>query len=218
MWTLIKREINDNARILGGVIGALVGLAVPALILNVSAYDTGKVDRLGLSQSFEGFFNISILVLSLLAIALGINQLHKDRTKKISAFFVTLATTRQQIFLAKILAGVVVIFIGILIASTPVMVVLKIRPPLLPVDYPLLLMRVIFAFCFVLTAYMLGLAVGLSNGNWGLVVLPLVLLVLLVAMLFIFNSGPVSAFWVVLVLIGLAFLIYARQQFLQTSL
>lgn len=217
MWTLIRREWNDNAPILLIGIGALIGLMVVTLISEMNTYNTKEVEQLGLPQSLEGMFNTGLLGLSLLATALGVNQLYKDRTKKISAFLVTLATTRQQVFLAKILAGVIFVFFGIVISSIPIIVMLKIRPPLLPVDYSLLLMRLIFAFCFALIAYLLGLAVGSSKSNWGLIVLPLFLLVLLVAMLLVPFSSPVTGF-VILVLMGLAFLIYARQQFLRASL
>jgi hypothetical protein len=216
MWMLVKRELNDDALILLiGLAGVIVTGAIP-LAFGIRDYDAGTIDRIGLPQNFEGFFNLGTVLFSLLVAALGINQMYKDRVKKISAFLVTLATTRQRVLLAKIFTGVVFTFVGFVISALPVMIMLKKHPPLLPVDYSVLLTKWVFAFGFGLTAYMLGLSCGFAKSQWGLVVLPLILLALMVGMMLV-SFSPAAKF-IVLVLMGFAFLIYARQQFLRASL
>jgi hypothetical protein len=216
MWTLIKREVKDETVIL------LIGLAVVivtgtiALITDINKYNDRTTNPLGLSQSFEALFNIGTILFSLLVTALGINQVYKDRTKKISAFLVTLATTRQWLLVAKILLGIIFIIIGFVMSALPVMIMLKKYPPILPVDYSVLLIKWLFGICFGFTSYMLGLVCGFSKSQWGFVVLPIILLLLIVWLL-IMPFSPVLKF-AVLFVTGLAFLIYARQQFLRVSL
>jgi hypothetical protein len=216
MWTLIKRELKDNCK---GMLGWVYALVIADVVFSISYLKRYQIDVeniLGFMKDYEGFFNICILSLALFAVGLGIYQIYSDQMKKISAFLVMQAMTRERVFFAKMITGIVLVFIGTIIPSVSVIVILKIHPPLLPIDYSALFIKWMLALVFCLTSYLSGLAFGLSKSQWMLIFSPMILLVLVLAMMFI-EFSPTSKF-IVLILMGLAFLLYARQQFLRASL
>ena len=105
MLALIKREIEDNRVFF---IAAII-LAVIFSVLFV--YQQYNRERYGDMVVSFGIM-ISILMTAGLC-ALGAAQMYSDKTKKVSALLATLAVSRNQIFTARVITGVLLLLIGL---------------------------------------------------------------------------------------------------------
>ena len=105
MLTLILREIEDNwvfllaAALVAGVFSFLIGWQM----YSVNGNNTGAVIAVLAVNAVFGIFVFC---------GLGASQMYWDRMKKISALLATLPVTRNQIFTARIVTGIIVVVIG----------------------------------------------------------------------------------------------------------
>lgn len=169
MFTLIKRELEDNY---GTILVAflLSGLSSSLIYLFTEAKEPNQGPLLYLSA----FFGILIL---LLFCAIGVTQMYLDRQRKISSFLTMLAVSREKILIAKIITGVITIFITLL----PLIIITVIIFSRIERDMGIVVNRASIgqflklAFLLSLACYFLGLQYGWSQrrffpsmGSFGL--------------------------------------------------
>jgi ABC-type transport system involved in multi-copper enzyme maturation permease subunit len=105
MLTLIMREIEDNRVFFFGVLLLAVIISVLfAWQLYYETMDDGPFILIPVLNTILG---------ALIFCAMGAGQMYWDRTKKISALLATLAVSRGQIFAARIIAGFLLVLIGL---------------------------------------------------------------------------------------------------------
>ncbi|MGA2093746.1 MAG: hypothetical protein ABSH16_10125 [Sedimentisphaerales bacterium] len=104
MLTLIKREIEDNYVF-------FIGVVILATIFSMTVFwHRYYGERYDDSLIVIGFV-LSIVVM-LGFCSMGAAQMYLDKTKKVSALLATLAVTRNQIFTARVVAGLLLVLIG----------------------------------------------------------------------------------------------------------
>ena len=154
MFTLIKREIEDNIAYF-----AAAALFSTALVIAVTslAYNAEELSEVALSLS------IPIIVLAILGFsAMGASQMYTDKTRKISALLSTLRVTRAQILAARIVTGILTILILLVPLAVTAAVLLRLFPPPFPI-YPHFVSEIFTAvFLTAFACYCLGLQIGWS--------------------------------------------------------
>lgn len=128
MLTLLKREIEDNwVFFLAAVILAFAcSLFIAWQLYYVKAND---------EESFVTLLMMNAICGMLIFCGLGAAQMYWDRTRKVSALLATLAVTRNKIFVARILAGALVVVVGFLPGVWTMTFVLKMVEPTTGVKY-----------------------------------------------------------------------------------
>ena len=160
MFTLIKREIEDNVVYF---VGAVLLAAVIIFILVGTAYAPGT------KNPFWPLLHLltPILVISaaLGFCAMGVTQMYTDRMRKQSSFLITLAVTRGRLFSARVITGV----LAIMTFFVPVILTIRILLPVIATPIP-----VVFSVFFeistttclmVFSCYCLGLMIGWNSGK-----------------------------------------------------
>jgi ABC-type transport system involved in multi-copper enzyme maturation permease subunit len=105
MLTLIKREIEDNyVFFVGTLILTVILTSVFVWGLYYGEKDDGPFIGVPVWNSFLGM---------LIFCGMGAAQMYWDRTKKISALLATLAVSRGRIFIARVIAGFLLVIIGL---------------------------------------------------------------------------------------------------------
>lgn len=107
MLTLIKREISDNK-----VFFILVFILTMILVFTEIFLTYYTSDTHGMTIGFNN--NLTIIVIGLLLLisaAMGASQMRQDKNRKVSTFLSTLATTRDQILIARVCAGILAILL-----------------------------------------------------------------------------------------------------------
>jgi hypothetical protein len=155
MLTLIKREIEDNYVF-------FIGAIIPAIFFSIMlAWYQYYGERSNVSLNVFGFI-LSVVVL-LGFCSMGAAQMYFDKTKKVSALLATLAVTRNQIFTARVIAGLLLVVIGFIpIAEVIIMTCSWLNTPGLH-----LYIRTGFYYEFLIPTFILGFAcycVGLQAG------------------------------------------------------
>lgn len=101
MFTLIRREIEDH---IVYFIAALAFSLVFSLITIISSYQENFAEEYGVM--LPALYIVLTVIIIIWACAMGTSQMYVDRNRKISAFLSTLPVSRNQIFAARVLAGV----------------------------------------------------------------------------------------------------------------
>jgi len=182
MLALIKREIEDNvvlfilavvAMVFFGVISTSMSLK---MIISsnppIGVISTGTSVRMilstppiGIPMPMYSIFAPLLPVAALLITLFGARQMYSDKTKKTSAFLSTLTTTRQRIFIARIIAGLLWVLIVLVPIAVADIVLLKLYPRLVPVDIGLLVRLFSISLFVCLACYALGLQLGFQNNR-----------------------------------------------------
>ncbi|MGD9109669.1 MAG: hypothetical protein PVG93_01895 [Phycisphaerales bacterium] len=178
MFALIKSEVRDH---LVYFIGAAAISTLSVIIAVSIAYNANELDRRIVAMTPL----IPLIFISALGIAgMGSAQMYTDKNKNISALLSTLATTRQRIFLARIITG----FTAILILLLPITITCHTLIRLFTLPIPLYT-GIVYNIFFVglsmsFACYCLGLQTGWTSNKLtptlGALVLALILLSLLV--------------------------------------
>ena len=213
MLTLIKREITDhNVYFLGAVIltSILLCLTVFAAYKIVYQYD---------HEDAVTYIGLSLPVIMMLMIGfsgMGVSQMYTDRARKISAFLSTLPVSRNQILLARIITGILVILIIVLpfIITSMVMTYLFASP--IPF-FPGMIFDIFVAiFLLGFACYCLGLMTGWTAGKIAPTLGCLGLTFILTTLIIVKGFGPSAKG--ILIMIIVACLIRTWQKFTSTSL
>ena len=178
MFTLIIREIEDNrvffiaAAILVAIFGALFGWQ-----LYYGEVDDGPFIAMPLFNAMLGM---------LMFCAMGAAQMYRDKTKRVSALLATLAVTRGHIFIARVIAGfllVLIVFIPIAGASIAAVLTRSVEPShFIRSLYPEISIPV---FLLGFACYCIGLQAGWTSSRviptlgpiaLGLILIPVILI------------------------------------------
>lgn len=158
MFTLIKREVEDGITYF---IAAAVLSAIIILILVYTMY-----------WRESGETNVHLLILPgllplvlLMFGAMGVSQMYTDKNRKISSFLSTLAVTRNQILIARVVAGILAILIFMVPWIITAVILLRIFAPPLPLYMDLLAESFVTMFLLAFGCYCVGLQTGWSSGK-----------------------------------------------------
>lgn len=157
MWTLIKREMDD-CRVF---FVAAVGYAVCVILILISA-----VYSAGMSMSYvKSASPVMLLTGMVLFCLMGAGQMYLDRTRRISCFLSTLAVTRSRIFVARVITGLLLIFLTIAPIAAAGMVIVRVLYEPIPVYQRMFGELVGTVFVLSIAAYSLGLLTGWARGR-----------------------------------------------------
>lgn len=183
MFTLIKREIEDNARIY--ILGLAVSCIYVCILSTSAAMQVKNLVPIGLPRIMYSVFWSLIPVAAFLATALGSAQMYKDKNQKISAFLLTLATTRNKIISARIIAGLIWILMVMVPIIITYLILVQVFPILIPYPKGMVIKLFIAMFLMSLSCYSIGLVVGdnthrnLSQILFGIIVALILTLILI---------------------------------------
>jgi hypothetical protein len=206
MLSLIVREIRDN----------IVSVALPCLIsalgITVAIIFAFSPVREGVVVPIGPF--ISILLLAFCG--LGAAQAYGDRANRISSLLATLGVTRNRIFAARVLAGLLTVLVSLVpLAATTILLLWMFMPPL--EFYGRMVVEISLTVLLAAVAcYLAGLLVGWTTSKAWLLAGCVLLLLSLVSLVVIKGFGP-DAMALLLLFIGAA-LWYAWHTFTSTSL
>jgi ABC-type transport system involved in multi-copper enzyme maturation permease subunit len=206
MLSLIAREIRDN----------IVSVALPCL---VSALGITVAIIFALSQGQGGVFPPTIPftpVLLLAFCALGASQAYGDRANRTSSLLATLGVTRNRIFAARVVAGLLTVLVSLVpLVVTTIVLLWMFVPPL--EFYQGMVVEISLTVLLVAVAcYFAGLLVGWTTSKAWLLAGSVLLLLSLVSLVVIKGFGP-GAMVILLLFIGAAFG-YAWHTFISASL
>ncbi len=206
MLSLIAREIRDN----------IVSVALPCL---VSALGITVAIIFAPSQGWGGVFPPTILftpVLLLVFCALGASQAYGDRANRISSLLATLGITRNRIFAARVLAGLLTVLVSLVPLVVTTIVLLWVFVP--PLEfYGRMVVEVSLTLLLTAAAcYVGGLLVGWTTSKAWLLAGTVLVLLFPVSLVIIKGFGPEAM--AILVLFIAAALLYAWHTFMSASL
>ena len=206
MWTLIKRELQDQA------VYVLAASATAVFIIGTMVYTA----VLGMGDANLYFTTILMLVLLGSFCALGTSQMYGDRANRISTFLATLAVTRTQILIARLLAGLIVILLTLVPILITVVILVHLLVP------PVAFYGRIIAEAFLMTVLVAcachgaGLHAGWTGSKVRLLGANVLLFSLIVSVYFIKGCDYEGMAVVLLVLVTLV--VRTWQKFLSVSL
>jgi hypothetical protein len=206
MLSLITREIRDN----------IVSVALPCL---VSVLGMVLAIVFAFSRVGGGFFPPTILVVLILLLAfcgLGASQAYGDRANRISSLLATLGVTRNRIFVARILTGLLTVLVSLVPLSVTTIVLLWMSAPPLEFYGRMVVEISLTVLLAAVACYFAGLLVGWTTSKAWLLAGTVLLLLSLVSLVVIKGFGP-DAMALLLLFIG-ATLWYAWHTFTSASL
>lgn len=156
---LIKREIKDNIAFLLVTISFSLILAV--FMVSMTLQSDTLIDLIIYDT---GVYIVVFLILAINFSAMGITQMYLDRTRRISAYLSTLSVNRNQILIARIITGILTIFVFFV----PIFITGAYQASVLngPIPtYPTLLIKMFFiSFLISFACYCIGLQTGWNSG------------------------------------------------------
>ena len=159
MWTLLKREIQDNA-----VYFLAATLFATALVISILSIAYNVREQQIPDSAIALFIPIAIIV-SLGFVAMGVSQMKNDKSAKISLFLTSLPVSRNRILTIRIITGI----LAILVLMVPILITAIFLLKLFDIQYPVYqgFAGEIFTASFLLAfaCYCLGLQMGWSNSN-----------------------------------------------------
>ncbi|MCL5278902.1 MAG: hypothetical protein M1376_03220 [Planctomycetes bacterium] len=182
MLTLIAREIRDN----------IVSVALPCL---VSALGITVAVIFAFSRGNGGTFPVTIMFTPILLLAfcsLGASQAYGDRANRISSLLATLGITRNRIFAARVLAGLLIVLICLVpLAVTTIFLLWRFAPPL--EFYGRMVAEISLTVLLAAVAcYFAGLLVGWTTSKAWLLAGCVLLLLSLASLVVIKGFGPAA--------------------------
>jgi hypothetical protein len=175
------REIEDNRVFF---IAAIILALIFSVLVVYQQFDDGKYESV---ESVIVNFGTMISVLLVMAFcAMGAAQMYWDKTKKVSALLATLAVTRNQIFIARVIAGFLLVLIGFVpIAETIITAASRLGVSFLPIHRGVYFAILVPAFVLGFASYCIGLQAGWTSnkvrptlGSLGLsfILIPIILI------------------------------------------
>jgi hypothetical protein len=209
MFTLIKREIEDNYMFF---IGTLLLTAFSVVMFFWMLYYSGRDEGPFVLLPFY-----SAILGMMIFCGMGISQMYFDKEKKISALLATLAVNRGQIFAARVITGILLILIGLvpLLAVTVTAVLTKSIEP--SHSFRLLYPGVsVPVFLLGFACYCIGLQAGWTSNRLIPTLVAIGLSFILVSVIFVKGFG--WEIYAILVLFIAACLICAWHTFVSAPL
>ncbi|MGB7582334.1 MAG: hypothetical protein WBL85_07820 [Sedimentisphaerales bacterium] len=209
MFTLIAREIEDNRVFF---IAAAILVAIFGVLFAGQLY-YGEVN----DRPFIVIPVLNAMSGMLIFCAMGAAQMYRDKTKRISALLATLAVTRRHIFIARVIAGfllVLIVFIPIAGANIAAILTRSIEPShFVRLHYTEISIPV---FLLGFACYCIGLQAGWTSSRVAPTLGPIALGLILVPVILIKGFG--WEIYAILVLLIAACLIRAWYKFSTAAL
>lgn len=214
MLTLIRREIDS---LLAYVFIEMILTAILiTFILSSVMYQQMANPPVGIPTVMISTLWWLIFLLPFLSGGIGASQMYWDRDKKISTFLCTLATTRNRILAARVIAGMLVMsVVPICLAMTDVLL-LKVYPRMVPIDAGLLARMFLIALLANMACYAIGLQMGWSQNKYLPSLGALAVCVIVVSVIVLTGLGVHSM--VILGLVTVGSFVRVWQKFMSTSL
>ena len=205
MWTLLKREIQDNAVY-------FLAAALLTTILVITALSIAhNIDDNDVSAPALALLMPTSVIVILGFVAMGVSQMRVDRNTKISFFLTTLPITRNQILIARIITAILAILVLLIPLAITAIFIMKIDPLSDPV-YPGYVSEIFIAvFLTGFACYCIGLQLGWSSSWAGPVVGGIAFTLIIGSMIFIKGFG--HELWIILLLFITASLTRTWQKF-----
>jgi hypothetical protein len=214
MLSLISRELKDN--IFYFILPICFAAASITFIVLMVMEKVVNDLPVGIPEVIYFAFYTYIPFAGIVAAAFGASQMYTDKSKKISSFLITLATTRGQILTAKVTTGLLWILTALLPIAATVAALLKIFPALVPVDSEPILWLFCITFLLYTGCYVTGLLLGWTANkvipSFGCLIVTAVLISVV-----IIKGYSISAL-IILLLFTLAAMTRTTQKFLTTPL
>lgn len=213
MLALIKREVRDNFVFF--IIAAIITAIFASIIIySVLVGERGRI-AIGIPMGMYSVFWL-LLSMPLICTAFGATQTYTDRSKKISTFLATMATTRRQILTAKIITGLLWIGIIIVPLAAAEAILLRVSPPIVPADTSFLVKPFITLFLICLACYCMGLQIGWNTNKFFPILGSIAVTPVLMSIIIIKGFGIETA--LILLLLSIASMIRVWQKFMTTPL
>ena len=213
MFALIKREIQDH---IVYFIGAAV-FAVFFIIMSISILHNYN-PRHG-PPVFAILIGVPAVTIVIFGIgAMGATQMYLDKTRKISALLSTLATSRNRILLARIIAGILAILTLLVPLTIAAVILMRFFTILIPIPmFPGMVFEIsVVVFLMAFACYSIGLQTGWNSNPVTPSLGALFLTCIFVTLIFVKGFGVHIV--VILVLFIVASLIRTWHTFMTTSL
>ena len=209
MFTLIKREIEDNyVFFIGALLLSVVFGAIFIWALYYGESDDGPFIGVPVWNSILGM---------LIFCGMGAAQMYWDRTKKISALLATLTVTRNQIFIARVIAGFLLVIVGLAPLAGVTVTAALTRTADMSHSVRLLYPEVsIPVFLLGFACYCIGLQAGWTSNRIAPTLGSLVMSIILITVILIKGFG--WEIYAILILLIAACLIRAWRTFLSAAL
>ena len=210
MLTLIKREIYDH------IAYFLAAVILAAAMIFVICFSVFAIDPEDTPMFLFGLLTPGIVIFLFGSTGMGVSQMHLDRNWKISAFITTLPATRSQIFIARVIAGLLAIllfFIPLIIANI-ILYGFFVSP--VPVYKEIIFDIFTVSFLITLSSYFIGLQTGWTTKRVIPSLAGLFLTCVLVTLVIIKGFNNYISFLLVLFII--ASIIRVHQKFISASL
>ncbi|MFC1675735.1 hypothetical protein ACFL3G_01570 [Planctomycetota bacterium] len=213
MFTLIKREIKDNMPLF--TIAFIVSAIAVITLASQAAYSVSH--RLFvLNRTIINIFTFLMSWLAIPCVILGSTQMSGDRDKKVSSFLSTLATTRRQIMLARIISGLLWIIILLLPFAVTFAIVRYIWPQVISMEVRFFITLLCITGLIHLVCYCIGLRMSWQQNKvlrivYTIVPIPIVLSIFII-------RGLNIEIAIILLLFASAMMVQTWQKFMSTSL
>jgi len=214
MLALIKHEIESIILYLLLPLIVTAGLII-ALVSSV-ALGAGRYPPVGIPRIMFSVFWFPMVFLPFIAAGVGAVQMYSDRSKKISTFLCTLATSRWRILAARIIAGVwsfLIVLIGLGLTD---LILLRMYPRFVPVDVSHPVRMFGAALLLNLACYALGLQMGWNERKFFPILGSMALCAPLIFLIVIKGLGVEA--YLLLALVAVASLARTWQKFAACAL
>jgi hypothetical protein len=213
MFTLIKREIYDHVVYFAGAIVLSLIMSGVAVFLVYYVSDIGET-----IHNLIGFFIIpAIIVLLLGSLAMGVSQMYQDRNKKVSSFLSTHAASRDQIIMARISSGILIILLFFVPHIITTSIIYKFLMPYIVTFEGVYFFDVYtVTLLTALSCYCIGLQTGWKTGRLLPALAALPYAFIFTTIIIIKGFGIQTS--LLLILFVSASLVRIRQNFISTSL
>lgn len=214
MLTLIKREIQDH--LLMFIIAAAVTTIFTCIVVYNVVLAIPSSPPIWVPEIMLYVLAWFTPFLLLVSAGLGATQMYSDRSKKISNFLITLATTRRRILAAKIIAGLLWILLAFMPLIAADIILLRLFPPMVPLDiiFPVKIVTTILLAA--LCCYTLGLQMGWQTNKRSAILGGTLIAPILLTVIIIKGFGVQTA--IILLLFTVTMLIRTWQRFMSTAL
>ncbi len=214
MLMLIRRELDSLFTFL--VLEVTMAAMLIAFIISSVMYKQMANTPVGIPTVMISTLWLLIFLLPFLSGSIGASQMYWDRDKKISTFLCTLATTRNRILAARIIAGMLVMsVVPICLAVTDAML-LKVYPRLVPIEAGVFARMFLITLLINLACYAMGLQMGWSQNKYLPSLGELAVCVIVVSVIVLTGLSVHSM--VILGFVAVGSFVRAWQKFMSTSL
>jgi len=218
MLTLINRELRSISVYL--VFPAFVTLLIILGLVRNMLFTPENLSPLGVPLGIPGAmysaFKFPLILWPFICAGIGAAQMYFDRSKKISAWLCTLATSRNRILTARIIAGSTSFLLILVPLALTDALWLSLYPRLVPIDAWPLIQLFITVTLLNAACYALGLLMGFNTNRFFPILGSVFLSAPIIALIIVKGFGFETMF--LLLLLAAALILRTWQKFSTASL